>query len=135
MNKKDLVAKIAEDAGLSQQQARKALNGFIEATTAALKAGDRVSLVGFGSFRTIHRTARIGRNPQTGQKIKIAAKTYGKFRPGKALREGVNVKPAEAAPKEQVKAKVEISGFLKDRKLEVETRLGSLVERLKRKKS
>lgn len=134
MNKKELVAQIAEDAGLTQQQARKVLNGFIETTTAALKAGDKVTLVGFGTFRTIHRAARIGRNPQTGQEIKIAAKTYGKFRPGKALREGVSVKPAEAAPKSQVKAKVEISGFLKDRKLEVGKTLGPLVDRLKRKK-
>ena len=135
MNKKDLVVKIAKEAGLTQKQARKVVNSFIESTTATLKAGDKVTLIGFGTFRTANRAARIGRNPQTGQEIKIAAKTYAKFRPGKALKEGMNAEPVEAASKAQIKAKVELAGFLKDRKLEVGTRLGPLVDRLKRKKS
>lgn len=135
MNKKELVTKIAEEAGLTQRQARKVLNSFIETTTAALKAGDKVTLVGFGTFRTINRAARIGRNPQTSQEITIAAKTYAKFTPGKVLREGVNVKPVDAAPKARVKVKAEISSFLTDHKLEVGKTLGPLVDRLKRKKS
>lgn len=134
MNKKELVAKIAEDAGLTQKQARKVLNSCIESITAALKAGSKVTLVGFGTFRTIHRAARMGRNPKTGQEIKIAAKTYAKFTPGKAHK-NMNVKPVEAAPKTQIKAKVGISNFLKDRNLEVGKRLGPLVDRLKGKKN
>lgn len=86
MTKAELVAKIAEDAELTKVQAEKALNSFIAATTAALKAGDKVSLVGFGTFSAATRAARTGRNPQTGKEIKIPAKTSGKFSPGKELK-------------------------------------------------
>ncbi|HIJ95871.1 MAG TPA: HU family DNA-binding protein [Desulfuromonadales bacterium] len=87
MNKTELVAKIAEGAELTKAQAEKALNSFIAETTAALKAGDKVTLVGFGTFSAVTRSARTGRNPQTGKPLKIAAKTNGKFTPGKALKD------------------------------------------------
>lgn len=87
MKKADLVAKMAADAGITKVQAEKALAAFMAATEAALKAGDKLTLVGFGSFSTIHRKARVGRNPQTGKEIKIAAKTSAKFSPGKGLKD------------------------------------------------
>lgn len=86
MNKTELVARIAEGAELTKVQAEKALNSFIAETTAALKAGDKITLVGFGTFSAVTRAARTGRNPQTGKSIKIAAKTNGKFTPGNALK-------------------------------------------------
>ncbi|MBC8017273.1 MAG: HU family DNA-binding protein [Verrucomicrobia bacterium] len=98
MTKVELVAKIAEEAGLTKAQAEKALNGFISATTAAIKAEDKVTLVGFGTFSAVTRAARTGRNPQTGKAIKIEAKTNGKFTPGKALKD-LKAKPVKAAPK------------------------------------
>ena len=104
MTKVELVAKIAEEAGLTKVQAEKALNGFIAATTAAIKAGDKVTLVGFGTFSAVSRAARTGRNPQTGKAIKIAAKTNGKFTPGKALKD-LTAKPVKAAPKATAPAK------------------------------
>ncbi len=98
MTKAELVAQIAEDAGLTKVQAEKALNSFIESITAALKAGDKVSLIGFGTFSSITRAARTGRNPQTGAAIKIPAKTSGKFSPGKELKD-LNPKGKTAARK------------------------------------
>lgn len=100
MTKVELVAKIAEDAGLTKVQAEKALNSFVAATTAAIKAGDKVTLVGFGTFSAVTRAARTGRNPQTGKAIKIEAKTNGKFTPGKALKD-LNAKPAKATAKKK----------------------------------
>lgn len=100
MNKTELVAKIAEGAELTKVQAEKALNSFIAETTAALKAGEKVTLVGFGTFSAMTRAARTGRNPQTGKSIKIAAKTNGKFTPGKALKD-LTAKPAKAAAKKK----------------------------------
>lgn len=96
MNKSDLVTKIAEGAGLTKVQAEKALNSFIAETTAALKAGDKITLVGFGTFSAVTRAARTGRNPQTGKAIKISAKTNGKFSPGKSLKD-LTAKPVKAA--------------------------------------
>ena len=107
MNKSDLVAKIAEVAELTKAQAEKALSVFIAETIAALKAGDKITLIGFGTFSAVDRAARIGRNPQTGKAIKIAAKTNGKFTPGKALKD-LNpkpVKPVKAAVKAPTKKK------------------------------
>jgi len=104
MNKSDLVAKIAEGAELTKAQAEKALNVFIAETIAALKAGDKITLVGFGTFSAVARAARTGRNPQTGKEIKIAAKTNGKFTPGKALKD-LNAKPVKAAKKAPSKKK------------------------------
>lgn len=104
MNKADLVAKIAEGAELTKVQAEKALNSFIAETIAALKAGDKITLIGFGTFSAVTRAARTGRNPQTGKDIKIAAKTNGKFAPGKALKD-LTAKPVKAAAKTPAKKK------------------------------
>lgn len=104
MNKTELVAKIAEGAELTKVQAEKALNSFIAATTAALKAGDKITLVGFGTFSAVTRAARTGRNPQTGKPMKIASKTNGKFSPGKALKD-LTARPSKPAAKAQAKKK------------------------------
>jgi DNA-binding protein HU-beta len=85
MNKAELVAKISEDAGLSKSQANVALDSFTDAVTKALKSGDKVTLVGFGTFSVSKRNARTGRNPQTGATIKIKAKKVARFKAGKEL--------------------------------------------------
>ncbi len=82
MNKQELIEAIASDAELTKADAEKALDAFIGATTAALKKGDRLALVGFGSFSVADRAARTGRNPQTGKAIKIPAAWTPKFRAG-----------------------------------------------------
>jgi DNA-binding protein HU-beta len=104
MNKSELVAKIAESAELTKAQAEKALNSFIAETTAAIKSGDKIALVGFGTFSAVTRAARNGRNPQTGKEMKIAAKTNGKFTPGKALKD-LTAKPVKVAAKAPAKKK------------------------------
>ncbi len=85
MNKSDLIGKIAGDAKITKVQAQSALNSFLDATSAALKKGEKVILVGFGTFSVAKRAARTGRNPQTGKEIKIAAKKVVKFKPGSEL--------------------------------------------------
>lgn len=90
MNKAELIDAIANESGLSKADAKKALDGFVAATSAALKANDRISLVGFGSFSVSERAARTGRNPQTGKEIKIEAKKVVKFKAGSELTEKVN---------------------------------------------
>jgi DNA-binding protein HU-beta len=90
MNKAELIDAIASDAGLSKADAKRALDGFVGATTSALKKGDRISLVGFGSFSVSNRAARMGRNPQTGQEIQIAAKNVVRFKAGSELSGKVN---------------------------------------------
>ena len=90
MNKADLVDAIAKGAEISKVQAASALNTFIDSTTEALKKGERVALVGFGSFTTSQRQARTGRNPQTGKSIDIPAKNVVKFKPGTELIDKVN---------------------------------------------
>ncbi len=90
MTKADLVNAMAEKAGLSKSDAEEALKAFIETVTGALKSGDKVALVGFGTFSVGQRAARTGQNPQTGQKIEIAAAKSPKFKPGKTLKDSVN---------------------------------------------
>jgi DNA-binding protein HU-beta len=90
MNKSELIDAIAAQSGLTKTDAKKALDGFITATSSALKAGDKLSLVGFGSFSISERSAREGRNPQTGKTIKIAAKKVVKFKAGAELAGMVN---------------------------------------------
>jgi len=90
MNKAELIDAIASEAGLSKADAKRALDGFVNATSTALKAGDRISLVGFGSFSVSKREARTGRNPQTGKEIKIEAKNVIRFKAGSDLTEKVN---------------------------------------------
>jgi DNA-binding protein HU-beta len=90
MNKAELIDAIAAEAKIAKTEAGRALDGFINATTKALKKGDRVALVGFGSFSVAKRAARIGRNPQTGKAIKISAKKVAKFKAGAELKKSVN---------------------------------------------
>ncbi len=90
MNKSDLIEAMAADAGISKAAAGKALDSMMENVKGALKKGDKLSLVGFGSFSTAARAARDGRNPQTGATIKIAARTVVKFKPGSELKDAVN---------------------------------------------
>ena len=89
MTKAELVAKIAEKAGLSKKDAEAALNAFMDSVKEALSAGEKVSLVGFGTFEVVERAERKGRNPQTGEEITIPATKAPKFRPGKGLKEAV----------------------------------------------
>lgn len=90
MNKAELVDAIAASAKISKADAKKALDAFVGTTTAALKKGTRVALVGFGSFSVSKRAARTGRNPQTGKPIKIAAKKVVRFKAGAELAGKVN---------------------------------------------
>lgn len=85
MNKAQLIDAISEKAGLTKADAKKALDAFVEATTDALKNGDRVALIGFGSFAVATRSARTGRNPQSGSPIEIPEKKVVKFKPGAEL--------------------------------------------------
>ena len=90
MNKAELIDAIAGTAGLTKADAKKALDALISSTTNALKKGDRVALVGFGSFSVAKRSARTGRNPQTGKEITIPAKKVVKFKAGSELSSTVN---------------------------------------------
>ena len=90
MNKGELVAAVADAADLSKADAGKAVEGFIEVVKKALKKGDTVALVGFGTFVVRKRAARTGRNPRTGQQIKIKASKNPAFKAGKALKEAIN---------------------------------------------
>ena len=90
MNKSDLITVAAESADISKVAAGKALNSILDAITNSLSTGEKVTLVGFGTFSTAKRAKRKGRNPQTGKKIKIKAKTVAKFKAGSKLAEAVN---------------------------------------------
>ena len=92
MNKTELVAAIAEQAGLTKKDAEAAVKAFIDVTQEELKKGGKVQLVGFGTFEVSERAARDGRNPQTGKKMKIKASKAPKFKAGKALKDYVNKK-------------------------------------------
>ena len=90
MNKSELVEAIAKKADLSKKDAEAALNALTDAVGKALKKGDKVQLVGFGTFEVTKRGARTGRNPQTGETMKIAATKAPKFKPGKAFKDALN---------------------------------------------
>lgn len=90
MNKTELVAAIAENAELSKKDSEKALKAFIDVVTNELKKGEKIQLVGFGTFEVIERAAREGRNPLTGAKMQIKASKAPKFKAGKALKDAVN---------------------------------------------
>lgn len=90
MNKAELIGSIADKSGLSKAEAGKALDAFVSSVSDALKGGDRISLVGFGSFSVDKRDARTGRNPRTGEEIQISAKNVVKFKPGAGLSDAVN---------------------------------------------
>lgn len=90
MNKTDLVEKIANDADISKAAANRAVDAFITAVTRQLKRGGTVTMLGFGTFAVGKRAARIGRNPRTGESVKIKAKKVPKFRPGSVLKDALN---------------------------------------------
>ena len=90
MNKTEFIAAIAEKTGLSKADATKAVKAYAEVVEEALKADDKVQLVGFGTFEVSKRAARDGRNPLTGETIKIAASNVPKFKAGKALKDAIN---------------------------------------------
>ncbi len=90
MNKTELVAAVAENAALSKKDAEKAVNAVINAISGAMADGDKVQLVGFGTFEVRERSARTGKNPRTGEAIKIAASKVPAFKAGKALKDTVN---------------------------------------------
>ena len=90
MNKTELVAAVAEQADITKKDAEKALKAFVDVVTEEMKKGEKVQLVGFGTFEVSERAAREGRNPQTGKTMKIEACKAPKFKAGKALKDAVN---------------------------------------------
>jgi len=90
MTREELIAQIANDVDTTKVAAKAALDSFINSVTKALKKGNKVSLVGFGTFSVSKRAARMGRNPQTGAEIKISARKVAKFKAGKGLADAVN---------------------------------------------
>ena len=90
MNKGELVEAVHKDTGIAKEKAQAAVDSVVANITKALKKGQKVTLVGFGTFAASKRAAREGRNPQTGKPIKIPAKKVAKFTPGKALKDAIN---------------------------------------------
>ncbi len=90
MNKKELVSAVAEASGVSKKDTEAVISAFTEVVGDAMKSGDKVQLVGFGTFETTQRAARIGRNPATGESMQIEASVVPKFKAGNALKEKVN---------------------------------------------
>ena len=90
MNKAELIAAVAENAELTKKDAEKAVKAFIEVVSEELKKGEKVQLVGFGTFEVSERAAREGRNPQTGETMEIKASKTPKFKAGKALKDMMN---------------------------------------------
>ena len=90
MNKTELIAAIAEKTELSRKDAEKALKAFTEVVEEELKKGEKIQLVGFGTFEVSERAAREGRNPQTGETMQIAASKSPKFKAGKAIKDAIN---------------------------------------------
>lgn len=90
MNRTELIAAMAEQSGLTKSSADKALKAFTETVTEQLKAGEEVRIPGFGTFAAVQREEREGRNPATGETMKIAACSMPKFRPGKTLKDALN---------------------------------------------
>lgn len=105
MNKTELVAKVAEKAGLPKKDAEKAVNAVFESVKEALVAKDKVQMIGFGTFEVKARAARKGRNPQTGKELEIPASQNPVFKAGKGLKDAVNQKDAAASAKNAPSAK------------------------------
>lgn len=103
MNKADLIDEVAESAGVTKQQAEGVLDAFFNTTKVAVAAGDRVAWPSFGAFSTTARKARTGRNPRTGEPVKIAASTAVKFTPAAALKDYLNPKSKSAGKKPAAK--------------------------------
>lgn len=97
MNKNELISAVAEGADMTKAKATEAVDTVFDTISSAMKSGDEVRLVGFGTFTVVHRKATTGRNPRNGQVIQIAASNQPKFRPGKALKEAVNKGKKKAA--------------------------------------
>ncbi|MDQ0415903.1 DNA-binding protein HU-beta [Thermoactinomyces sp. DSM 45891] len=91
MNKSELVERVAESTGKSKKEASAVVDSVLQAIAEALVSGDKVTLVGFGNFEVKERAARMGRNPQTGEEIQIEASKVPAFKPGKQLKDAVNV--------------------------------------------
>ena len=92
MNKADLIALVADKAGLSKKDSEKAVNATVDAITETLQKGDKVQLVGFGAFEVKNRAARMGRNPKTKEQITIPASTVPVFKAGKAFKDAIDKK-------------------------------------------
>lgn len=90
MNKTELIIALAQKAEITKKDAEKAVNAFVDVVSAALKDGDKVQLVGFGTFEAKERPARVARNPRTGEEIKIEASKTASFKVGKALKDSLN---------------------------------------------
>ena len=107
MNKGEFVAALAEKTGLKKDEAKKAVDSFVEVVTETLKSGDKVQLIGFGTFDVRERAARTARNPRTGEAIKVAASKQPTFKAGSKLRAAANVekKAAKKTAKKTTKAK------------------------------
>jgi DNA-binding protein HU-beta len=90
MNKADLVNSLSEKTGLTKTKSNQAIDALVETISEALKSGDKVTLVGFGTFTTSQKEARMGRNPKTGESLEIPAKRVAKFKPGTELSKSVN---------------------------------------------
>jgi DNA-binding protein HU-beta len=90
MNKTELIAAMADKSGVTKKDSEASLKAFVEVVTKALKKGDKVQIVGFGTFEVVKRAAREGRNPQTGKSMKIKASKSPKFKAGKALKDALN---------------------------------------------
>lgn len=105
MNKSQLIAKVAEKSGLTKKDAEKAVGAFFAAVQDSLVAGEKVQMIGFGTFEVRERAARVGRNPQTKKEIQIPASKNPAFKAGKALKEAVNPKPVKKAKKAAKKGK------------------------------
>lgn len=90
MTKTELIEKVQDETGLTKKDIGSVIDSTLETIGQALVKGDKVSLVGFGTFQVSHRNARTGKNPQTGEKIQISARNVPKFTPGKGLKEKVN---------------------------------------------
>ena len=99
MNKTELIAAVAEKADLTKAASGKAVDAIVEAITEELKKGEKVTLIGFGTFEVSERKARTARNPQTGEAIKIKAAAVPKFKAGAALKKLVNTKPKKSSKK------------------------------------
>ena len=90
MNKQELIAKVADDTGMSKTGAAAAIESFLEGIVKSLKKGNAITFVGFGTFKTATRKARVGRNPQTGAAVKIPKRRVARFSAGKALKDALN---------------------------------------------
>ena len=101
MNKTDLIAAVAEKTALTKKDSAAAIDAVFDVIGTALQGKDKVQLIGFGTFGTSERKARTGKNPRTGEAVKIAACTVPSFKAGKALKEKVNTKPAKKAAKKK----------------------------------